>query len=369
MATIEKRGRQWCVRYWVADALGNWIGQKRVSGFKTKEDAMAAAKRLEQASNAGVDVHGNIKTCGELMEKWFQDRAGHLAETTLSKYSAAMDVLQTHAVYNTRIRQLNATSLQTIVKELMESKGIIQNTAYRYTEPLRLALSWGLKQGIIPVNPLAGAAPIRLQPKEQKILGDADVKALVQTCRERNPYFLPPLLLVVYGGMRREECAALTWENVDFETRLIRITAAETRTQTGKRIKKAPKTWTSKRTVSFPSFVMDELKAFKERQPEGFPYVCMSRRGVPYDLASYSHAVLDLVDHINKSRPKYNQMPRVGFHDLRHTHAAMLIHLGIQPKVISERLGHASIKITMDLYGYLMPGMQEAVADALEGLG
>jgi integrase len=47
----------------------------------------------------------------------------------------------------------------------------------------------------------------------------------------------------------------------------------------------------------------------------------------------------------------------------------MLIHLGIQPKVISERLGHASIKITMDLYGYLMPGLQEAVADALEGLG
>lgn len=369
MATVEKRGKKWCVRYWVMDSLGNWTGQKRVSGFNTKEDAMAAARDLERASNAGVDVHGDVKTCGELMETWFAAKVGHIAETTLAKYSAAMDVLQTHPVYATRIQKLNKDSLQTIVDDLMESRGLIRNTAYRYTEPLRLALSWGLKQGLILINPLAGAAPIRLEPKEQKILSDADVRELVQTCRERNPYFLPALLLVVYGGLRREECAALTWDNVDFEKRLVRITSAETSTSTGKRVKKGPKTKTSKRSVSFPGFVMDELRAHKKRQPEGFPYVCMSRRGVQYDLGSYSHAVLDLVDYINSTRPKYRQMPRVGFHDLRHTHAAMLIHLGIQPKVISERLGHASIKITMDLYGYLMPGLQEAVADALEGLG
>lgn len=58
-------------------------------------------------------------------------------------------------------------------------------------------------------------------------------------------------------------------------------------------------------------------------------------------------------------------MQKPTFHDLRHTHAAMLIAMGIQPKVISERLGHSSIKITMDVYGYLMPGLQEQVADAL----
>lgn len=59
-------------------------------------------------------------------------------------------------------------------------------------------------------------------------------------------------------------------------------------------------------------------------------------------------------------------MPEATYHDLRHTHAAMLIKLGTQPKIIQERLGHASIKITMDTYGYLMTGLQEAVADALD---
>ena len=59
-------------------------------------------------------------------------------------------------------------------------------------------------------------------------------------------------------------------------------------------------------------------------------------------------------------------IPMASFHDLRHTHAAMLINLNVQPKVISERLGHSSIKITMDTYGYLMTGLQEDVANKLE---
>lgn len=366
MATVEKRGKSWSVRYWVTDSLGNRTGQKRKSGFKTKEDAMAAARDLERASNAGIDVHGDIQTCGQLMELWFADRAGKIAETTLSKYSACIDVLQTQPVYGTRIRQLNRGSLDQIIADLMASRQIIKSTAYRYTEPLRLALSWALKSGMIPINPLAGAAVPQLRPQEQKILSEADIRDLVEQCKLRNPHFLIPLYLVLYGGLRREEAAGLTWDNVDFARKCIRITAAETRTQSGKRIKKAPKTHTSRRTVSYPSFVMDALLAAKKSRPEGSQYVCISRRGCPYDLDSYSHAVLDLVDQINARRPAYAQMPRVGYHDLRHTHAAMLIRLGMQPKVISERLGHASIKITMDLYGYLMPGLQEAVADALE---
>ena len=60
---------------------------------------------------------------------------------------------------------------------------------------------------------------------------------------------------------------------------------------------------------------------------------------------------------------KKPRMPEASFHDLRHTHAAMLIRMNVQPKVISERLGHASIKITMDTYGYLMPGLQDSVAE------
>ena len=72
MASVEKRGKYWSVRYVVKDELGNIIGQKRKSGFATKNDAMAAAKDLERATAAGVDVHGDQMTCGEIMEKAVQ---------------------------------------------------------------------------------------------------------------------------------------------------------------------------------------------------------------------------------------------------------------------------------------------------------
>ncbi len=93
--------------------------------------------------------------------------------------------------------------------------------------------------------------------------------------------------------------------------------------------------------------------------------VCVSSTGVPYSCKSYIHPLKRLIKEINEQREEAGKvrMPMASFHDLRHTHAAMLIRRNVQPKVISERLGHASIKITMDLYGYLMPGLQDAVAE------
>ena len=196
----------------------------------------------------------------------------------------------------------------------------------------------------------------------------------VRRCRE----YRIPLMLALYGGLRREECAGLTWEMVDFDHNRITIREVITMTPDGKEHKKDPKTALSSRTISMPAFVMLELKAeynkFLSRSNahtlKNNPghRVCVRSTGVPYSLKSYSHPVLRLIREINAAREKENRprMPEASFHDLRHTHAAMLIRRGIQPKVISERLGHASIKITMDLYGYLMPGLQDIVADVFD---
>ena len=92
---------------------------------------------------------------------------------------------------------------------------------------------------------------------------------------------------------------------------------------------------------------------------------CVTSTGGPYSCKSYIHPLKRSIKEINAQREDagVRRMPNASFHDLRHTHAAMLIRRNIQPKVISERFGHASIKITMDLYGYLMPGLQDAVAE------
>lgn len=375
---VKKGSSKYCVVYWYETETGK-KKQKKVSGFNSKEDAWAAAKELERKSSAGIEVNGDAISVAELLELWFAERCPDLAATTLAKYSNGIDQLADTFIADLTVRKLTTQRFGLLLDKFRERVAI--RTALDYTEPLRLALSWAVAEKLIPVNPLANVHLPKIPKRPQKILSDADVEDLlaasvspVRRCRE----YRIPLMLALYGGLRREECAGLTWEMVDFDHNRITIREVITMTPDGKEHKKDPKTALSSRTISMPAFVMLELKteynkflsrsnAHTLKNNPGHR-VCVRSTGVPYSLKSYSHPVLRLIREINAAREKENRprMPEASFHDLRHTHAAMLIRRGIQPKVISERLGHASIKITMDLYGYLMPGLQDIVADVFD---
>lgn len=365
MASISKRGNLWCVRYRYTDDLGA-VKEKRVSGFQTKEDAMEAAKSLERKSNAGIDVNGDRQTCGQIMERWFAEHCAYLSPTTRAKYSDGIDRLAKLDVYTLPVRRCTPGTLSALIAAIQRGAGgsrpVTVRTAVALTESLRMALSWAAARQLIPVNPLAGAQLPKTEKRQQRILSEDDIADLVKAA-EGNPFRIP-LLLALYGGLRREEVAALRWQDVDFKRRTVTIRQAITRTSSGAEVLKTPKTAGSCRTVSMPRFVMDELRLMDKPAER----VCVTPAGQPYRLDSYPQAVRRLIERVNAARQdaKRPPMPLATYHDLRHTHAAMLIRMGVQPKVIQERLGHASIKMTMDLYGYLMPGLQESVADALD---
>ena len=306
-------------------------------------------------------------TCGQLMERWFAEHCvNHVAATTLSKYSDGIDRISKHPVYALQIKRVNAQTQKRLIDDLrngtLTGRPISMRTAMSLMEPLRLSMSWGVRHGYIPVNPLSSAQLPKTPKRKQRILNQRDIDDLCMST-EGHPFRIP-LMLALYGGLRREEAAGLQWENVDFDRNTITIIDATTRTASGRTIHKDTKNTFSRRTISMPQFVMDELKSV----PKTSPFVCVSRTGEPYAPDSYPQALKRLIQGINKQRngTAIPPMPEATYHDLRHTHAAMLIKLGTQPKIIQERLGHASIKITMDTYGYLMTGLQEAVADALD---
>ena len=376
MASVTKRGNKWCVRYRYEDAAGR-IREKRVSGFTMKEEAWAAARDLEQRSRAGIDVHGDQMSCAEIMERWYADHCRGLAATTRAKYSAAIDKLSDTFIGDLPVRKLNTNRFQLLIDQLTENVSV--RTAVSNTEPLRLSMAWAVRERLIPVNPLANVTLPKVSRRAQVILSDQDVDELLAAAvsqDRRCRAFYVPLLLALYGGLRREECAGLRWESVDFNNDTVTIREAVTMTPDGKHHIKDPKTDLSARTISMPAWVMDQLRIRYEEflarsnahtvQHNPNHRVCVTSTGEPYSCASYAHALLRLIREINERREKEKRprMPEASFHDLRHTHAAMCIRMNIQPKIISERLGHSSIKITMDLYGYLMPGLQQSVADA-----
>ena len=375
MASVQPYGKGYAVRYWYEAETGE-RKQKRVSGFRTKEEAWAAAQELEAKSSAGIEVNTGALTCAELMERWFADRCVSLAATTRARYSNAIDKLSNMFIADLQVRRLDSRKFNLLMDQLQEK--VCTRTALSDTEPLRMSLTWAVTERLIPFNPLANVRLPHVQKRPQRILTDDDVQDLISASvapERRCKDFRIPLLLALYGGLRREECAGLRWENVDFDRNRITIINAVTMTPDGKEHWKDPKTDLSARTISMPSWVMLELRnAYDKFLSRSNSYtlqhnpahrVCVMSTGNPYSLKSYAHALLRLIREINARREaeKKPRMPEASFHDLRHTHAAMLIRRNVQPKIISERLGHASIKITMDLYGYLMPGLQDVVAD------
>lgn len=182
----------------------------------------------------------------------------------------------------------------------------------------------------------------------------------------------------VTTGIRPEEFYGLRWKDLDLDSCRLTVNQVLSRTRRKKGEKSArfvfgpPKTDRSRRTIDFPVFVVSvlhdherqllEIKALAGARWQGNGLVFPSDVGSPADernvLRRFQKVCLDLD----------NGLPKLRVYDLRHTHASVLINEGVHPKRISERLGHSSIKLTMDTYGHPFAGSDRDSADKMERL-
>ncbi len=167
--------------------------------------------------------------------------------------------------------------------------------------------------------------------------------------------------------MRRGEVLGLRWKNVDLQRRTLRVVESIEQTKTGLRFK-APKTEKA-RAITLPAYAVEELRRLKARQAEellmlairqnGQTLVCGQADGNPLQPRSLTHEFTRLV-------ARFKDLPRVRFHDLRHSHATQMLLAGVHPKVAQERLGHSTITTTFDLYSHVTETMQTDAAARLD---
>jgi integrase len=177
-----------------------------------------------------------------------------------------------------------------------------------------------------------------------------------------------PIVLALTCGLRRGEILGLRWQDVDLDkSRLVvrKVLARYGATL----VMKEPKTRSSIRSIALPQLAKAELRAHRVAQiaarlAAGLPtspddLVCPTHDGSPWHPASFSDAWNGLVR-------RHSQVPRLRFHDLRHTHATLLLRANVPAKVVSERLGHSSVGVTLDVYSHVLPDMQEDAASRLD---
>jgi len=218
---------------------------------------------------------------------------------------------------------------------------------------LHAALKDAVRWEMIPKSPLDAVRPPPPGPRRGRALGLADTERLAAAAHGTR--LEVPVLLAVFGGLRRGEVIALAWSDVDFDLGRITIRAA--------------KTPAGVREVHLPPFVMDLLRREKGRQAaeqlargprkwKGTGTVAAQENGRPWTPSQLTTAFQRFAEGAG--------FGRLRFHDCRHTAGTSLIAAGIPTKIVSKRLGHANTVITENLYGHVLVEHDEAVAAWLE---
>jgi integrase len=168
--------------------------------------------------------------------------------------------------------------------------------------------------------------------------------------------------------MRRGEFLVTRWTDLDLQEGKLSVRQALQQTKVGGISVKQPKTRKGRRVIALPKFVVEALKRHRAQQARlrlqaGAAYkdhdlVCARWDGTPRSPAGFSRAFRDLLNDLD--------LPKVRLHDLRHSHATQLLRQNVHPKIVSERLGHSTVGITLDTYSHVIPGMQEEAAQRID---
>jgi integrase len=284
----------------------------------------------------------------QFLAAWLEDRKPRLQPSTVRSYT---DLIRLHI--EPKIGHLYASAItKDMVVDVMDP--LTLRLKHLVRDVMKSAYSQAVMRGIMPRNPVAeigrpAALERRLQP-----LNRIQVKKFLKAAD--GDRFYPLFLLAVTTGMRRGELLGLRWSDVDLDRRFISVQRAVT-ALVGKVAVSPLKTPRSRRRVELGQTAIEALQKHKHTADWVFP----NTLGAPMSpLNLYRRYFLPLLEKA--------ELPRVRFHDLRHSAATMMLEAGIHPKIVSETLGHASVATTLDIYSHISPTMGRQAASKMDAL-
>jgi integrase len=256
------------------------------------------------------------------------------------------------------LAKLTAVGIQQAVSDWKDR--VSAATIRQHVNLLRSACHQAVVAGVLTRNPCTGVVMPRLERKEVRALTEEEQRAILEALRPLPAYL--PTLVALASGLRRGEVLGLRWKDVDLKACSLTVVQSVIEVAGKPVIKDTPKTSHSRRSVLVHPSVIEELKAHQEAQKEHAKKI--GKYWPDNDLVFRSAGG-------GPMRPGYvglawrRVVKELGidarFHDLRHTHAAMLIKSGAPLKLIQDRLGHSSATMTLQIYSHMMPGMEASI--------
>jgi integrase len=393
MASIRKRtwrnkdGEQTA---WVADYFDQ-NSQRHIKTFETKKAASSWLIETQGEVKRGVHTPENASiTIGEAADIWIQKgELENLERSTLRQYRNHVDLhIKPSRIGIERLARLSTPAIEAFRDDLM--KKCSRPMARKVLVSLKSILSEAQRRGLAAHNP---ATPVKVEAKKRErgkllvgrdILSKDEVQKILATATGRwRPFFV----VAVFTGMRASELRGLTWDNVDFERKVVHIRQrANLWCEIG-----SPKSEAGDREIPMSPMVVNALKEWRLACPKGelmlvFPNgagkveshanivnrgfyplqraagivaPATDKRGEPIMVPTTDENGEPVTGTDGKSILRQTMRPKYGLHALRHFFASWAIERGFSPKRLQALLGHSSIQMTFDVYGHLFPSLED----------
>lgn len=360
--SIKKEGNSW---YYVLE-LGKDLTtgkrkQKKKRGFKTKKEAQASYFEALNEINKGNYIEPSKTLFAEYLSDWLDDKKTKVMQSTWFTYKWLVEKYIIKSLGNVELSKLTPMIIQRFYNELVREEKIALENIQKIHSLINNALKRAEKWGLVHRNVAALVERPKANKKEIKVWTVDEVKEFLLKARQDRLYV--SFLLAVTTGMRQAEILGLRWQDVDFEDCSLSI--VQILSHDGKVLKTGTKTKAGMRKVHLPVEAMEFLKRYKrmvtlERKQNEAVYIdndliVSTSVGTPVIPRNLVRSFYRIV--------KNAGLKKIRFHDLRHTHATLLLKQGVNPKIVSERLGHTDTRMTLDTYSHLLPSMQKDTAN------
>ena len=345
-AEKDKKTGKWLIQYRYTD----WQGKRRKStqrGFATKREAEEWLRNFLITQKADFDMK-----FADFWKMYCADMETRLREHTMrtKKYIVELKILPYFG--NKRVNDITAADIRQWQNELIKM-GYSPTYLKTINNQLSAIFNYAVRYYDLKSNPCAKAGSMGKSKAEEMDFwtGEEFRKFIDSVMNKRLSYMA--FMTLYWTGMRMGELLALNPKDVDLEKRTISITKSYQRL--GKKdVITPPKTPKSKRVITIPEFLAADIKDYMDSLYD------LQENDRLFPITKY------YLEHEMQRGIKESGVKRIRVHDLRHSHASMLIELGFSPLEIANRLGHEKVETTLNTYAHLYPNKQTKLAERLD---
>lgn len=343
----EQRGTWYCCFYFT-----DWQGEKQRKtkrGFTKQKDA----KEWERSFLDKLQSNPQM-TMESLISLYISDMENRLRLSTMSTKEHMIKTKVQPYFGKMKISDIKPTTIRHWQNEMMK-QGFSETYLKAINNQLCAILNYAVKYYGLRENPCHKAGTMGRKHAKEMSFWTREEYLAFSAAIEDKPQMHAAFQVLYWCGIREGELLALTREDIDLDDKTLSVTKSYQRIG-GKDIITEPKTPKSNRAIAMPDFLCDELREYLDRLYDKAPdsrIFPLTKHGLYREMIRGSSKA---------------DIDKIRVHDLRHSHASLLIELGFSPLLIAERLGHENIETTLNTYSHLYPNKQEELAQTLNGL-